>query len=119
MKFNVELAEGTNWITLTVTNSAGLSSETNMAVVKNDMTLALTSIDGDLWQATVNFSGIISDASHAVTVNGVAATVDTADVNDDDDPIPVNFQTGFYGEDADSSVSSVGPYSLPMRLPAM
>ena len=50
------LAEGTNWVTLWVTNSAGLSSETNMAVVKNDITLALTSIDGDLWQATVNVS---------------------------------------------------------------
>jgi hypothetical protein len=75
MKFNVGLAEGTNWLTLWVTNSAGLSSETNMAVVKNDMTLALTSIDGDLWQATVNVSGVISPYSgYCVWVNGVKGT---------------------------------------------
>jgi hypothetical protein len=67
------LAEGTNWVTLWVTNSAGLSSETNMAVVKNDMTLALTSIDGDLWQATVNVSGVI-DPGYSVWVNGVQGT---------------------------------------------
>jgi len=70
---NLPLAEGTNWVTLWVTNSAGLSSETNMAVVKNDMTLALTSIDGDLWQATVNVGGNI-DPGYSVWVNGVQGT---------------------------------------------
>ena len=36
---NLPLAEGTNWLTLSVTNAAGFSSATNISVVKNDMTL--------------------------------------------------------------------------------
>jgi hypothetical protein len=68
---NIPLHEGTNLLTLMVTNSAGFSSETNISLVKNDMTLSLNSIDGDLWLPTVNASGSISDTSAAVWVNGV------------------------------------------------
>ena len=71
---NLPLNPGTNFITLTVTNAAGLSSATNFTVVKSDMTLTLTSIDGDLWSATVNVGGTISDTSAAITVNGVQGT---------------------------------------------
>jgi hypothetical protein len=71
---NLPLAEGTNTVTLNVTNAAGYSSETNITVVKSDMTLTLTNIDGDLWQPTVNVSGNISDPSYAVWVNGVQGT---------------------------------------------
>ena len=71
---NLPLAEGTNWVTLWVTNSAGLSSETNISVVKSDMALALTSIDGDLWLPTVNVGGVVSDPTATVWVNGVQGT---------------------------------------------
>jgi hypothetical protein len=71
---NLPLAGGTNWLTLSVTNSAGFSSVTNLCVVKNDMSLALTSIDGDLWLPTVNVSGTVSDSSAAISVNGVQGT---------------------------------------------
>jgi archaellum component FlaF (FlaF/FlaG flagellin family) len=69
---NLPLAEGTNWLALSVTNSAGFSSVTNIALVKNDMALMLTNIDGSLWQPPVNVSGLISDTSASVSVNGVA-----------------------------------------------
>jgi hypothetical protein len=68
------LNEGTNFVTLTITNAAGFSSATNFTVVKSDMTLALTSIDGDLWLPTVNVSGIISDPNAAIWVNDVQGT---------------------------------------------
>jgi len=71
---NLPLAEGTNQLTLWVTNSAGLSSETNISLVKSDMTLAVTNIDGDLWLPTVNVSGLISEATYSVWVNGVQGT---------------------------------------------
>ena len=71
---NLPLAEGTNLVTLWVTNAAGLSSGTNLCVVKSDMTLALTSISGDLWMPMVNVGGSISDPSYSVFVNGVQAT---------------------------------------------
>ena len=71
---NLPLAEGTNWITVWVTNAAGLGSETNLAVVKSDMTFALTNIDGDLWLPTVTVHGVISDPAAPVWVNGVQGT---------------------------------------------
>ena len=71
---NLPLAEGTNWITLWITNAAGLSSETNIFVIKSDMTLTLTTVSGDLWNPTVNVSGNISDTTAAIWVNGVQGT---------------------------------------------
>ena len=74
---NVPLASGTNWLTMTVKNSAGLSTVTNITVIQSSMTLTLTSIDGDLWLPTVNVSGYVSDATQAVWINGVKATVNS------------------------------------------
>jgi hypothetical protein len=71
---NLPLNSGTNWITLSVTNAAGLGSQTSFSVVQSSMTLALTSIYSDLWLPTVNMSGTISDTSYSVSVNGVQAT---------------------------------------------
>ena len=68
---NLPLADGTNQVTLCVTNSAGLSSATNFSVVKSSMTLTITSIDGDLWLPTVSVSGTISDLTAQIYVNGV------------------------------------------------
>ena len=71
---NLPLAEGTNLVTLWVTNAAGLLSMTNLMVVKSGMTMSLDWIDGDLWMPTVNAGGSVSDASYNVWVNGVEAT---------------------------------------------
>jgi hypothetical protein len=71
---NLPLAEGTNALTLWITNSAGLLSMTNFSVVKNDMTLVLTNIADDLWLPTVHVSGLISDSSAPIWVNGVRGT---------------------------------------------
>jgi hypothetical protein len=68
------LAEGTNWVTLAVTNAAGLGSVTNFCLSRSSMVLALTSIDGDLWNPTVNASGNVSDTTAAIYVNGVPGT---------------------------------------------
>ena len=71
---DLPLNAGTNSVTLCVTNAAGLSNTTNFCVVKSSMTLALTSVDGDLWMPAVNVSGQISDANASVWVNGVQGT---------------------------------------------
>ena len=71
---NLPLAGGTNWLVLSVTNSAGYLSAESITVVKSGMTLTLTNIDGDLWNPTVNVSGLISDAGYSVSVNGVPGT---------------------------------------------
>ena len=72
---NLPLNNGTNWITLNVTNAAGHPNATNIYVVKSDMTLVLTNVDGDLWQPTVNVSGLISPYSgYCVWVNGIKGT---------------------------------------------
>lgn len=71
---NIPLNAGTNFVTLTVSNTAGFLSATNFMVVKSDMTLALTSIDGDLWLPTVNVNGVISDSTAPVWVNGIQGT---------------------------------------------
>jgi hypothetical protein len=61
-------------VTLAVTNSAGLSSVKSLTLVKSGLTFALTNISGSLWLPTVNVSGIISDSSASVYVNGVQGT---------------------------------------------
>ncbi len=71
---NIPLAPGTNALTLTVINAAGLSSTINLTLVQSDMTLTLDAIDGDLWLPTVNVSGRISDPTAAIWVNGVQGT---------------------------------------------
>jgi hypothetical protein len=71
---NLPLNAGTNFVTLVVTNSAGLSSETNFTVVKSSMTLAVTSIEGSLWLPVVNVSGTISDPTASISVNGIQGT---------------------------------------------
>ena len=68
------LNAGTNHVTLSVTNAAGLSSSTNFVVFNSDMTLSLTSISGDLWLPYVSVGGIVSDPSASIWVNGILGT---------------------------------------------
>jgi hypothetical protein len=68
---NIPLGSGTNWLTCRVTNSAGLSSTTNLTLIQSSVTLTLDSAHGDLWLPTVSASGHVSDTTAVVWVNGV------------------------------------------------
>lgn len=71
---NLPLGDGTNQVTLSVTNAAGLGATTNFCLFKSDMILTVTAIKGSLWNPTVSVSGKISDANAQVWVNGVQGT---------------------------------------------
>jgi hypothetical protein len=73
---NLPLASGTNYLTLIVTNAAGLSSETNIVIVKSALNMSINPVTGDLRLPTTTVSGTISaPADYTVWVNGVKATV--------------------------------------------
>jgi hypothetical protein len=52
-------------------NAAGLSSETNIVVVKSLLNMTINPVTGNLWLPTVRVSGLISDPTAAIYVNGV------------------------------------------------
>ena len=86
---NLSLASGTNYLTLTVTNSAGLSSTTNIVVVKSALNMTMNPVTGDLRLPTTAVSGTISDpADYTVWVNGVKATVTGNNWEADNVPLP-------------------------------
>ncbi|HEX5219823.1 MAG TPA: hypothetical protein VFZ59_09670 [Verrucomicrobiae bacterium] len=72
------LASGTNDLTLIATDAAGNVSNTNLSVVKSSVTLTITSTPTgeSLYTPNGTVNGTVSDTNYAVTVNGVAATVD-------------------------------------------
>ena len=72
---NLPLRDGTNKLTLTVKNSAGLSSVTNICVTRSSFVLTMDKVKDDLWLPKVNVTGFENDATYAVWVNGVKATV--------------------------------------------
>jgi hypothetical protein len=72
---NIPLHDGTNRLVLTVKNSAGLSSVTNISVVHSSFILKIDAIKGDLWLPTVTVTGNESDATYPVWINGVKAVV--------------------------------------------
>jgi hypothetical protein len=72
---NLPLHGGTNILSLTVTNSAGFSSVTNICVVQSPLVLTMNPVTDDLWLPTVTVTGYVSDATYAVWVNGVKAIV--------------------------------------------
>jgi hypothetical protein len=72
---NLPLSSGTNLLRLMVTNSAGHGSVTNISVSKSDLVLTMDPLAIDPWQPVVDVSGYVSDASYAVWINGVKATV--------------------------------------------
>jgi hypothetical protein len=72
---NLPLGAGTNLLILAVTNTAGLSSVTNIAVVKSDLVLTMNPVTESLWHPWVTVTGYISDATQAVWINGVKATM--------------------------------------------
>ncbi len=72
---SLPLATGSNWVTLAVTNTAGLSSVTNFAVLKSDLVLTMNPVGESLWHGYVTVTGYVSDDTRAVWVNGVKAVV--------------------------------------------
>jgi hypothetical protein len=72
---DLPLSSGTNTLTLMVTNSAGLSSVTNINVSQASLVLTIYPVAESLWHPWVTVNGYISDATQAVWVNGVKATV--------------------------------------------
>jgi hypothetical protein len=72
---NLPLHDGTNRLMLSVTNSAGLVSSTNLSVIRSSFILRMDPVNGDLWLPTISVSGFESDATYPVWVNGVKAVV--------------------------------------------
>jgi len=72
---NLPLGPGTNTLTLTMTNAAGLSSSSRLTVIQGDVTLTIGDLSAtDLYQPRIPVSGTISSDAYSVWVNGVAAT---------------------------------------------
>ena len=73
---NLPLQSGTNAFTITVTDAVGNTSVTNINVIQSALVLTINPVtpDSQLWQATVNLTGTISDSTYAVWVNGVKGT---------------------------------------------
>jgi hypothetical protein len=87
---NLPLNSGTNMVTLTATNIAGVGSTTNFDVVQSPVSLTVDPISSDQQnQASVTVTGTVGNPGDVVSVNGVQATV-----NDDGtweaDGVPVN-----------------------------
>jgi hypothetical protein len=73
---NLPMSAGNNSLTLTVTNSAGLSSVTNINITPNPLTVTMTPVpDSQLWDKNVTASGTISDSTYSLWINGVKAVV--------------------------------------------
>jgi hypothetical protein len=88
---NLPLNGGTNTVTLTATNAAGLVNTTNFNVVQSGVSLSINPISDDqLNQSSVSVTGTVGDESENITVNGVAAYYvdDSGDWEADD--VPVN-----------------------------
>ena len=70
---NLPLNSGTNTVTVTASDVVGNQSETNLTLVRSAVTVTIDAVTdpAQLWQATVNLTGTISDPTYAVWVNGV------------------------------------------------
>jgi hypothetical protein len=70
---NLPINAGTNAFAIKVTDAVGNTSVTNISVVQSTLVLTVNPVTpaSQLWQATVNLTGTISDATYAVWVNGV------------------------------------------------
>jgi Alpha/beta hydrolase of unknown function (DUF900) len=87
---DLPLSSGTNIVTLTATNAAGLGIVTNFDVVQSAVSVTMDPLpDNELNQALVTVTGTVSDSSYNVWVNGVQATV-SGDPTWEADNVPVN-----------------------------
>jgi hypothetical protein len=69
---DLPLGDGTNYLTLAVTNAAGYSSITNLSVVKSAVVVTIDHVpQAQLSQPTVTVTGGVSDDAYKIWVNGV------------------------------------------------
>ena len=72
---NMPLGSGTNYLTITATNTAGYGSATNIVVVQSPITLIISSVSfNDPMSPTATVNGTLAGSSDIVLVNGVQAT---------------------------------------------
>jgi hypothetical protein len=73
---NLPLQPGTNTFAIAVRDAVGNTSMTNLSVMQSFLVLAINPVtdSSQLWQATVNVTGTISDPTYAVWINGVKGT---------------------------------------------
>ncbi|MGA2869545.1 MAG: hypothetical protein ABSF34_10345, partial [Verrucomicrobiota bacterium] len=73
---NLPLNSGTNLFTLTVADVASNVWTTNLSVVQSPMTLTMNPVsdNSQLWQSNIDISGLISDPTASILVNGVEGT---------------------------------------------
>jgi hypothetical protein len=69
---NLPLSPGTNTLTVTATNAAGISMTTNLTLVQSAVMVTIDPLS-QLNQSSVSVTGTISDESYDVYVNGVEA----------------------------------------------
>ena len=109
---NLPLAAGTNMLTVTATDAAGNTSVTNLTLVQSTVTVTMNPLSSDQqnqWPVTV--TGMVSDPSCAVTVNGVRATVNSDGTWEADDVLAspasvASFDVEVYaGSDSSMAVS--------------
>jgi hypothetical protein len=72
---DLPLSSGTNWLTLNVTNAAGLGYSTNITVFPGAVSLTIDTPTDDLWNQGITVNGTISDTGdYTVWVNGNKAS---------------------------------------------
>ena len=115
---NLPLATGTNTLTVTATDAAGNTSVTNLALVQSTVTVSMNLLSSDQqnqWPVTV--TGMVSDPSCAVTVNGVPAQVNSDGTWEADDVLVsptgvASFDVEVYSGNASSLAASRKSNSL-------
>jgi len=71
---NLPLNGAANVLTIAVTNAAGLATVTNLTLGQGALTLTMNAVAASqLWQPTLNVTGMVSDATCTVSVNGTTA----------------------------------------------
>ena len=73
---NLSLADGVNTLTVIATDAVGNTLTTNLTLFKSDVIVTMNPLVGNqLNQSSVSVSGTVNNPSYAITVNGMAATV--------------------------------------------
>jgi hypothetical protein len=69
---DLPLSSGPNVLTLAVTNAAGMGIVTSLTLAQAAQTLSMNAVPPEqLWQPSLSVSGVVSDTSCAISVNGV------------------------------------------------
>ncbi|HEX7618587.1 MAG TPA: LamG-like jellyroll fold domain-containing protein, partial [Verrucomicrobiae bacterium] len=88
---NLPMAAGANTLTITVTDTAGISATTSLTLNQSSVTVTMNPLSGDqLNHSSVNVTGTVSDPGCIVTVNGIQASVNPVDGTWEADGVPVS-----------------------------